>query len=43
MIFGGRPGSYQYLDMHQAIGAALIAFKKKVIPFCTSYRLAEAA
>jgi UDP-galactopyranose mutase len=33
VLFGGRLGSYQYLDMHQAIGAALAAFRKKVIPF----------
>jgi UDP-galactopyranose mutase len=33
VLFGGRLGSYQYLDMHQAIGAALSAFKNKVIPF----------
>ncbi|HZY90452.1 MAG TPA: UDP-galactopyranose mutase [Gemmataceae bacterium] len=31
--FGGRLGSYQYLDMHQAVGAALAAFRKKVVPF----------
>jgi UDP-galactopyranose mutase len=33
VIFGGRLGSYQYLDMHQAIGAALSTFKKKIVPF----------
>jgi UDP-galactopyranose mutase len=33
VIFGGRLGSYQYWDMHQAIGAALNAFQKKVVPF----------
>lgn len=33
VLFGGRLGSYQYLDMHQAIGAALAAFRKKVVPF----------
>lgn len=33
VIFGGRLGSYQYLDMHQAIGAALSDFRKKVLPF----------
>jgi UDP-galactopyranose mutase len=33
VIFGGRLGSYQYWDMHQAIGAALTAFQKKVVPF----------
>jgi UDP-galactopyranose mutase len=33
VIFGGRLGSYQYLDMHQAIAAALNAFKTRVLPF----------
>jgi UDP-galactopyranose mutase len=33
VLFGGRLGSYQYLDMHQAVGAALSAFQKKVVPF----------
>jgi UDP-galactopyranose mutase len=33
VIFGGRLGSYQYLDMHQAIGSALAAFRNKVVPF----------
>jgi UDP-galactopyranose mutase len=33
VLFGGRLGSYQYLDMHQAVGAALSAFKKKIVPF----------
>jgi UDP-galactopyranose mutase len=33
VIFGGRLGSYQYLDMHQAIGAALSAYRKKILPF----------
>ncbi len=33
VIFGGRLGSYQYLDMHQAIGAALATFRNKVVPF----------
>src|SRR5437879_7905529 len=28
VIFGGRLGSYKYLDMHQAIGAALKTFDK---------------
>lgn len=35
VIFGGRLGSYKYLDMHQAVGAALQAFEKRVIPFFT--------
>jgi UDP-galactopyranose mutase len=33
VIFGGRLGSYQYWDMHQAVGAALAAFRNKVVPF----------
>jgi UDP-galactopyranose mutase len=31
--FGGRLGSYKYLDMHQAIGAALKTFRDEVVPF----------
>ncbi len=30
--FGGRLGSYRYLDMHQAIGAALKAFEREIAP-----------
>lgn len=32
VIFGGRLGTYRYLDMHQAIGAALKAFENEVAP-----------
>lgn len=32
VIFGGRLGTYRYLDMHQAIGAALKAFENEVTP-----------
>jgi len=32
VIFGGRLGSYRYLDMHQAIGAALKLFANVVQP-----------
>lgn len=32
VVFGGRLGTYQYLDMHMAIGAALSAFDNKVAP-----------
>ncbi len=28
MLFGGRLGTYQYLDMHMAIGSALTMFDK---------------
>jgi UDP-galactopyranose mutase len=32
VVFGGRLGTYRYLDMHQAIGAALKAFTNEVLP-----------
>lgn len=32
LFFGGRLGSYQYLDMHMAIGAALSRFRNDVLP-----------
>jgi UDP-galactopyranose mutase len=32
VIFGGRLGTYRYLDMHQAIAAALRAFERKLVP-----------
>jgi UDP-galactopyranose mutase len=32
VIFGGRLGSYRYLDMHQAIGAALKVFSREIGP-----------
>ena len=32
-ILGGRLGTYKYLDMHQAIGAALKTFSGQVQPF----------
>ena len=31
-IFGGRLGSYQYLDMHMAIASALTTFDNEVMP-----------
>ena len=31
-IFGGRLGTYRYLDMHQAIGAALRAIPNEILP-----------
>ncbi|MDY3128200.1 MAG: UDP-galactopyranose mutase [Corynebacterium sp.] len=33
VLFGGRLGTYQYLDMHMAIGAALSMFDNKLVPF----------
>lgn len=35
IIFGGRLGTYQYLDMHMAIGSALSVFDNKVLPYFT--------
>ena len=32
VIFGGRLGTYKYLDMHMAIGAALSVFDNKIAP-----------
>ncbi len=34
--FGGRLGTYRYLDMHQAIGAALKAYDTVVVPHFAS-------
>ena len=39
VIFAGRLGTYRYLDMHQAIGAALNLYEKKVAPWLTGERL----
>jgi len=33
VLFGGRLGTYQYLDMHMAIGSALSMFDNKIGPF----------
>ncbi|MCF2526827.1 UDP-galactopyranose mutase [Yinghuangia soli] len=35
VLFGGRLGTYQYLDMHMAIGAALSTFDNKIAPYFT--------
>jgi UDP-galactopyranose mutase len=32
-IFAGRLGGYKYIDMHQAIGAALKTYERRVKPF----------
>lgn len=34
--FGGRLGTYQYLDMHMAIASALTAFENQITPLITS-------
>ena len=36
MLFGGRLGTYQYLDMHMAIGAALSMYDNKLAPHFTN-------
>lgn len=33
VIFGGRLGTYQYLDMHMAIASALSSFSNDVVPW----------
>lgn len=33
VLFGGRLGTYQYLDMHMAIGSALSMFNNLLVPF----------
>jgi UDP-galactopyranose mutase len=36
IIFGGRLGTYRYLDMHQAIAAALRAYQSRITPLLTN-------
>ena len=43
VVFGGRLGTYRYLDMHQAIGAALKSFERDVLPKARGEVAAEAA
>jgi UDP-galactopyranose mutase len=33
VLFGGRLGTYKYLDMHMAIGSALTMFQNRLTPF----------
>ncbi|MCW0213810.1 MAG: UDP-galactopyranose mutase [Pseudonocardia sp.] len=35
ILFGGRLGTYKYLDMHMAIGSALTMFENRITPFFT--------
>jgi UDP-galactopyranose mutase len=42
VIFGGRLGTYRYLDMHQAIGAALKVFESAIEPYFTTGRALKA-
>ena len=32
VIFGGRLGTYKYLDMHMAIASALSTFENRIFP-----------
>ncbi|SDS26753.1 UDP-galactopyranose mutase [Paraoerskovia marina] len=36
VLFGGRLGTYQYLDMHMAIGSALSMVDNKLTPYLTA-------
>ncbi len=38
VLFGGRLGTYKYLDMHMAIGAALTMFDNRIAPYFTAGR-----
>jgi UDP-galactopyranose mutase len=43
VLFGGRLGTYKYLDMHMAIGSALTVFDNRIAPHFTEGRpLADA-
>jgi UDP-galactopyranose mutase len=37
VLFGGRLGTYKYLDMHMAIGSALTMFDNRLRPFFTGH------
>ncbi|HKR48175.1 MAG TPA: UDP-galactopyranose mutase [Pseudonocardiaceae bacterium] len=43
VLFGGRLGTYQYLDMHMAISSALSMFDNKLAPYFTEGRALGAA
>jgi UDP-galactopyranose mutase len=36
VLFGGRLGTYKYLDMHMAIGSALTMYENRLRPFFTA-------
>jgi UDP-galactopyranose mutase len=38
LLFGGRLGTYKYLDMHMAIGSALTMFDNRIAPYFTAGR-----
>jgi len=41
VLFGGRLGTYKYLDMHMAIGSALSMFRNQLVPFFDSGKALE--
>jgi UDP-galactopyranose mutase len=41
VLFGGRLGTYKYLDMHMAIGSALTMFDNKIAPYFTHGQVLE--
>ncbi|HAT1134073.1 UDP-galactopyranose mutase [Corynebacterium striatum] len=41
VLFGGRLGTYQYLDMHMAIASALSMFDNKLAPFWNEGKVLE--
>ncbi|MGZ5367279.1 UDP-galactopyranose mutase [Aeromicrobium sp.] len=41
VLFGGRLGTYKYLDMHMAIGSALSMFRNQLQPFFVSGQALE--
>ena len=43
VFFGGRLGTYQYLDMHMAIGSALTMFENRLTPALSRAMSAERA
>ena len=42
VLFGGRLGTYKYLDMHMAIGSALTMFDNRIAPYFTDGKAFEA-
>jgi len=38
VLFGGRLGTYKYLDMHMAIGSALSMYDNRLRPFFADHQ-----
>ena len=43
VLFGGRLGTYKYLDMHMAIGSALTMFENRIAPYFIEHRALDGA